>query len=833
MFLQSLRMTLRDWRAGELYFLVIALVIAVAALSSVGFFVDRMRTGLSRDALQLLGADLVINADQALPGSWQVEAQKRGLTLANTVVFPSMALAGEGDKAISQLASIKAVSSHYPLRGSLKTTAQSDGQGSVTHDIPDAGSVWVDANILSALNVHLGDVLQLGDKTFKIMRVIVDEPDRGAGFINFAPRVMLALDDLPATKLIQDGSRVTYRLLVAATPADVAAFQTWVMARIAADNIKGVRLESLESGRPEMRATLDRAEQFLSLVGLLSAMLAAVAVAMAARRFMLRHIDACAILRCLGLTQYEVTILYLVEFLAIGLIGSVLGAMLGFSAHFVLLKWLGSFVSSDLPSATFRPALQGIATGLVLLVGFAVPPILQLRNVSHNRVIRREQEAPRPLTLVTYGLSIAVFVGLLLWQTGDLALSWMTAAGFLGSFVVFAGVGWLCVKSLQLVRGAINHSSWRFAITSLQRRPGASVVQIVALALGLMALLLLTVVRTDLVGAWRQSTPRDAPNRFVINIQPDQKTDIETRLAQNNIPNVQLFPMIRGRLIRVNGKPISAGTYQDERARRLAEREFNLSYMRDLPGANRVTQGRWFGEKNAEASLEMGIAKTLNIRLGDRVSFDVAGQIVDVPVTSFRKLDWGSMRINFFVIISPAALRELPQTWITAFHLPDQKSGFVNALTRDFPNLTVVDVDSVLRQIQAVVDQVIAAVQFLFLFTLVSGVLVLYAALLGSQDERMREAALLRALGATRRQLSHAQWIEYALVGAVAGFLAASGAAAVGWVLAKYVFHFEWVFDPTVWLAGLVAGASCAIAGGWFGLRHVLNTPPLQTLREA
>lgn len=828
---QALTMTRRDWRAGELRFLLVALIVAVASLASVGFFVDRMRAGLNRDAHQLLGADLVINADQPVNGVWRAEAQRRGLALADTVAFPSMASAGEGDQAQSQLAAIKAVSPGYPLRGALKIAGTPGGPETETRDIPAADTVWIDAGILSALGAKVGDSLRLGDKAFRIAQVISVEPDRGAGFLNFAPRVMLPLTDLAATNLIQNGSRVTYRLLVAGQPAQVAGYQKWLQSKIERENVKGVRVESLETGRPEMQATLTRAEEFLSLVGLLSAMLAAIAVAMAARRFMLRHLDACAMLRCLGLTQNQVTAMYLIEFLVVGLAGSMLGAAVGFAAHFMLLEWLSALVTTQLPPPTFLPALRGIATGLLLLIGFAIPPILQLRNVPHNRVIRREQDPPQALTLATYGLGLTAFVGLLLWQAGNPKLGLMTAAGFLGGFAVFALVGWGCLKSLRLLRPAINQPSWRFAVTALQRRTGTTVVQVVALSLGLMALLLLTVIRGDLIDAWRNSTPKDAPNRFVINIQPEQKEDIERRLGSVGVNKPVLYPMIRGRLVQVNDRPITGETYVEDRARRLVDREFNLSTMREVPEQNQVVAGRWYDDRGPEASVEEGLAKTLNLKLGDRLRFDIGGQQVEAPITSLRKLEWGSMRVNFFVILNPALMNDMPQTWITAFHLPEEKASFINELTRDFPNLTVVDIGSVIRQVQAVLDQVIAAVEFLFLFTLASGVLVLYAALVGSQDERIRESGLLRALGATRTQLSQSQWIEFALVGGLAGMLAASGAAAVGWALAKYVFSFEWSFSPVVWLAGLLVGSVCAFVGGWLGLRNVLKHPPLQTLR--
>jgi putative ABC transport system permease protein len=833
MVVQSIRMSLRDWRAGELRFLLVALIVAVAALTSVGFFVDRMRAGLARDANQLLGADLVVSADQPLDRAWHDAARARGLTLAETVAFPSMAIAGSGDEAVSQLAAVKAVSPGYPLRGRVKTATQPGGAETPARDIPAPGTVWVDHVLLTALNAAVGSRLTLGEKTFEVARIIAAEPDRGAGFMNFAPRVMLALSDLPATQLIQDGSRVTYRLLAAGTPQQDAAFKQWAQTRIESGKLRGIRLESLEAGRPEMRATLDRAEQFLSLVSLLSAMLAAVAIAMAARRFMLRHIDACAMLRCLGMTQRQVTLMYLIEFLIIGLAGSACGALAGYASHFILLQWLGPLVAADLPAASLAPALQGLSAGLLLLLGFALPPVLQLANVPHNRVIRREQEPPKPMALATYGGGMAAFTALLLWQAGNPKLGLLTAGGFLGGVALFALCAWLGLKALAALRPRVRRPSWRFALNALQRRPAATIVQSVALALGLMALLLLTVVRGELIDGWQRATPPDAPNRFVINIQNDQKAALESALRTAGVNAPELYPMIRGRLVRLNDRAITGTTYVDDRAKRLVDREFNLSAMSEIPPQNKIVAGRWLDDRRPQASVEEGLAKTLNLKLGDRMVFDVAGQSVVAEITSIRKLDWGSMRVNFFVVLNPSSVRDLPQTWITAFHLPPSQAAVANRIARDFPNLTIVDVGGILKQIQDVIGQVVAAVEFLFLFTLASGVLVLYAALAASQDERMREAALLRALGATRSQLSRAQWIEFALIGGLAGVLAATGAAAVGWALARFVFNFDWAFAPSVWMAGIAAGAACALLGGWFGLRRVLNRPPLQTLREA
>ncbi|WP_332880223.1 ABC transporter permease [Oxalobacter vibrioformis] len=831
--MQSLRMTWRDWRAGELRFLLLALVVAVAALASVGFFVDRMQAGLQQDAHQLLGGDMVIASDKKLADDWFDEAKRLDLTWGETRIFPSMAsIVSDNGEPLTRLVSIKAVSKEYPLRGTLKTAVQLEGEGEATRDTPVNGTVWADKALLLALDLSAGDKITLGNTVFTISRILVSEPDKSLSFVNFAPRIMMSLPDLEATGLVQPASRVSYRLILSGEAHAIETYRKWAKSRLDNEANKGIRLETLESSRPEMNTTLNRGEQFLSLVALLSAMLAAVAIAMAARRFVVRHLDACAMLRCLGMTQNEVTALYLTEFLLVGLVGTVIGAMLGFAGHFVLLEILGSFVLRDVPLPGWLPAVKSIATGLILLVGFALPPVLQLRNVPHNRVIRREREAPKPLTLLTYCCGLAVFVLLLLWQAGDLKLGLYTAGGFMGGLAVFALVGWLSLKGLHVLRRNLNNPDWRFALTSLERRPGTTLVQIVALSCGLMALLLLTVVRADLVSEWKKATPPDTPNHFVINILPEQKADMAALMETAGIENPGLYPMVRGRLLAINDRPVRDIAFSDMRSQRMVLREFNLSYLDVLPDRNQIVKGRWFDHAHNEISIEEGMAKRLDLSIGDTMTFDITGTEVDAVVTSFRKVDWGSIRVNFFAVMNPESLKDMPQTWITAFYLPPEKIRFAGELTRAFPNLTVIDVGSIILRIQTMLDQVIIAVEFLFLFTLLSGMLVLYAALVGSQDERMREAGLLRALGATRSQLKQAQRVEFLLIGSLGGLMAATGADVIGWVLASQVFDFAWTFNPLVWLTGLVAGSLCAMAGGWLGLRQILNHPPLQTLRE-
>ena len=833
LFAQAWRMTRRDWRAGELRFLLIALIVAVGAVSSVGFLVDRMNRALVRDASELLGADLVVRSDYPMQAQWREQANKLGVAMADTVTFPSMVSSGVGATEESRLAAIKAVSATYPLRGRVSIKADQEVQ--LAKSNPKRGTVWVDEGLLLAKSLKLGDKLRVGESEFVIAAMIMNEQDRGAAFMNFAPRVMLNLEDLAATRLVQPGSRLSYRLQCAGENAAIKQFQAYIEAEIKTHSLRGVQIESLESGRPEMRATLDRARQFLALVSMLSAMLAALAIALAARQFLQRHLDACAMLRCLGMKQDQVTQLYIIEFIIIALAGSMLGAACGFIAHFALLYWLAPLMTTALPTAGWLPCLQAILTGLLLLVGFAIPPVLQLRNVPHNRVIRREQDAPQAFTLLGYVTALSCFLILLIWQAGEIKIGVITAGGFLVGLAVFWLISWLLLKSLYQLRGLSTRPAWRFALTSLKRRPAATSMQIVALALGLMALLLLTVIREDLLTAWRQSAPPDAPNHFIINIQPEQKVAVGDYLHARGIAEPQLYPMIRGRLIKIREQEITPLNFDDERARRLVEREFNLSTMSELPLKNKIIAGSWFDKNNTqtEASVEEGLAKTLGIKLGDQLGFDVAGESVQAKVTSLRKLEWGSMRVNFFVILSPAHVEQLPQSWITAFRLPPNQHSLINQLVKNYPNLTIVDVGSLLSQIQQVINQVIAAVEFLFVFTLAAGVLVLVAAMLVSQQERQRESALLRALGATKNQLKHAQTLECVLIGSVAGLLAATGAGLTGWLLARQIFDFNWNVSPLLWIAGIGLGIVVALLGGWFSLRSVLTQAPLQTLREA
>ena len=834
------RQMLRDFRAGELRLLVVAVMLAVAALSAVGFFADRIDGGLARDARQLLGGDAIVASDRPTPAAFAAKARELGLATATTANFPSMGRASDAQGGASRLVSVKAVSDSYPLRGQLTLAGAPGAKELRRAGAPERGSVWVDPALLGALNLKLGDTLLLGDAGLRIAQTIVNEPDRGTGFASFAPRVILNQADLPATGLVQPASRVTYRLAVAAVGAGeqpVQQFVDWADARVRAENLRGLRVESLATGRPEMRQTLDRASKFLNLVALLSALLAAVAVGIASRDFASRHLDDCAMLRVLGLPQRSIALQYIAEFGAVGLIASLAGVLLGFAVHYVFVLLLAGLVETGLPPPSLWPALFGIGVGLTLLVGFGLPPVLQLAQVPPLRVIRRDLGALKPASIAVLAAGTIGFALLLLAVSSDLKLGLIAVGGFAAAIAVFALLSWLAVLLLERAVPESRAPRWLVLATrQIAARPAFAVLQVSALSVGLLALVLLVLLRTDLIDSWRRATPKDAPNRFVINVQPDQGEAFRERLGAAGVNRYDWFPMIRGRLVTINGRPVRPEDYTEDRAQRLVDREFNLSFDSDMPPHNQLAAGRWTRNEPNAVSVEEGLAQTLGLKLGDELRFDVGGVTAQGRITSLRKVDWSSMRVNFFVMFPTATLADVPLSYIAAYRAPDGPGGaaaFDNGLARDFPNVTSIDVSASIAQVQRVLDQVVRAVEFLFGFTLATGLVVLFAAVTATREARSREFAVMRALGASGKLLAQVQRAELLGVGLLAGVLASSAAMVVGWALARYVFEFSWSASPWVPVVGGAAGALLALAAGWWGLRDVLRRPVVQTLRQA
>nr|MCU0958451.1 ABC transporter permease [Hydrogenophaga sp.] len=683
----------RDWRAGELRLLLIAVTLAVAALTAVGFFADRLQNGLQRDARALIGGDAVVSSDQPAPAPFEAQAREQGLQVARTLSFPTMGRAPDDLGGAARLVALKAVGEAYPLRGSLRVADRPGGAEQVVAGGPPRGRAWVDAALLGVLDLQIGQTLWLGDSAFTLDRVIVVEPDRGAGFMSFAPRVMIHADDLPATGLVQPASRLNYRLAVAGDDAAVARFVRWAEAEIDRPEVRGIRLESLQGGRPE---------------ALLAALLCAVAVAIASRGFAQRHLDDCAMLRVLGLSQATMARAYALEFVLVGLMASAAGLVLGFLVHHVFVVLLAGLVEAGLPAPGLKPVWLGLGMGLTLMIAFGLPPVLQLARVPPLRVIRRDVGQLKPASLAVLSLGVVGFASLLLMASRDLRLGGIAVGGFAVAVLLFAVVSYLAVR---LLRASVNEATAPRALImatrQLSARPVFAVVQISALSVGLLALVLLVLLRTDLIASWRNATPPDAPDRFVINIQPEQDQAFRDALVNAGVTDFDWYPMIRGRLVSINGQTVDPAGFATDRAQRLVEREFNLSHGASLPPHNPVVAGRWTEDEADGISVEEGLAQELGLKLGDRLGFDIAGVVTEGRITSLRKVDWGSMRVNFFVIFPRAQMSDVPLTYISAFRAPASGSGFDNALVRQFPNITNVDMSQTIAQVQRVLGQVI------------------------------------------------------------------------------------------------------------------------------
>lgn len=825
----------RLWRANELIWLLLAVLVSVAALSSVAFLADRMQLAFERDAKQLIGADLLVQSDQPLPRYFLDEAQKSGLTTAQTTVFPTMATHREQSK----LVALKAVTPSYPLRGQLLLGDTPTGHSRVATGAPGIDEAWIDPALMPSLQIKLGDTLQLGYARFRVTAYIHQELDRGAGFLNFAPRVMIHADALAATGLIGFGSRVTYRLLLAGDAQVLKTYQAWVDQTISQKDLRGIKVEGIDNSQPLMRSTLDRAEKFLSLVALLTAMVAAVAIALAARRYVNRQAQASAIWKCLGATRMEILLDHIRVTATLACLGGVLGAGLGWLGHQVLLWFLQDLLVAQLPASSLWPFVWAVLVAMVLLLGFVWPPLFALTKISPLMVLRKEISYRAVSAWLVLLLGLAAFALLLLVVAQSPQLALYTLGGFAAAAILFWVFAWLLVRGLSflaqqafLAQGVIQRFVWQ----AMSRRAAFTSLQIASLAIALMALLLLSVVRHDLLSAWQTSQASYAPNRFLINIQPDQAPQVEKYLRNVGIEEVTLYPMIRGRLVQINGKTVTPDDFDEGRAQRLVDREFNLSYGTDIPEGNRIVAGRWHQLARDELSIEEGIAKTLGLNLGDQLTFDMAGLSVNAKITSIRKLDWTSMRVNFFAILSPSTLQDMPQTWITAYRQNQEQIGHLPAdiaLVAKFPNITVVDVDASLKQVQDVLDKLSAAIELLFSLTIAAGILVLGAALASTQDERMRDAGLLKALGASSAQVRKAFYTELILIGMVSGLLAAIAASVVGSLLAQRVFEMPLQASLNLYIYGIVAGTIASVIGGLWLDGKVSRSSALQVLRDA
>ena len=820
----ALRLLAREWRAGELRLLFGALLVAVAAITTVSFFTNRVQLALNSQTNQLLAADLVLIADHPIALQFTKQATKAGMRLAQTLAFPSMVVHAQRN----QFVEVKAVSPSYPLRGELSTGQILFGTANKVTNGPQAGTAWADARLMQLMGLRVGDVLELGQARLTLAAVIEREPDRAGDFFNIAPRLMVNLEDIPRTQLIQPGSRVGYRLLIAGDDPAVAAFRTWATPRLG----RGERIEGIGDARPEIRAAMERAQRYLGLAALVSAILAAVAVALAGRQYLARHHDSCAVLRCLGASQALLFRIYGLQFMVLGLVASVLGSVVGLGGQALLAELMRGRIVSDLPAPSLWPMAEGIGIGLVLLLAFVIPPLLHLIKVPPLRVIRRDMGPPQQHGVFAYAFGALLIALVLVYRAGEINLGLYVLGGLAGVLLVGSVFAW---GLLSWLAGMRRHARgvWFYGLANIARRRATSLTQILGFALGLMALLLLTLVRNDLLASWQSALPANAPNRFVINIQPNQLPPLRQLFQDEKLTTPNFYPMVRGRLAAINDRPVHAQDYPEERTQHLVEREFNLSWAAQPRADYRLTAGQWWqpSQVQDQFSVEEGLAKRLHIHLGDRLSYDIAGTRVNGRVTSLRNVQWDGMQVNFFVLASPALLQTQPTTYITSFHLPLGREVLLNKMLRQFPNFTVIDVAAIINDVRLIMDRVSDAVTFVFLFTLLAGLVVLYASVLATRQERLYEAAVMRTLGARSRQLALAQWIEFSTLGTISGVLAATGASVSAWVLAEQVLHIPYTFNAGVWIIGVVGGAVGITVAGLLATRSVLRVPPLGVLR--
>ncbi|MEJ2139228.1 MAG: FtsX-like permease family protein [Gammaproteobacteria bacterium] len=823
----ALRSLYRDLKAGELTVLLVAVIVAVTSMTAVGFFTDRVARSVQAQAAETLAADLVIRSPLAIDPAYLAAGEAAGLVTALAFDFPTVAQAGEDGRSLSV---VNAVSDGYPLRGKVRVADQLFGASYVTSDIPERGTVWAEPGLMARLGVDVGDTMQLGAAQFRVARVLEFRPDQSIGFMSLAPSLLVHIDDVPAMDVVKTGSRVTYRQLFAGAPETINTFRDEIKPKLSADE----RISTVEDTSEQIAAAIDRARRFLTLASLVTVILAAVATAMAARRYALRHLDTVALVKSLGGTQGFIQRSTLLQLTLVVITTATIGTVLGHVAQTALAALLANLTPFELPPASFQAVLLGVVTAATVAVGFAMPHLLQLRTTPPLRVLRHDASPPPLRSGFVYGIALAALVTMIWSIVQDLKLLLWIVVGLAGMSLASFGAGWVLVKVFTRFRGA-GGVAWRYGLANISRRGRESVVQIVAFGLGLMVLLLLTLVRNDILEDWRRSLPQDAPNYFIFNIEPEDWDGISELFVEELGSSPDFLPLIRGRLSSINGVSVDDYKFPTQQGSGFIRREANLTWSPELPESNRVTEGEWWPadyDGSLQVSLEDQFAQNIGVKIGDEIGFTIGGEQVTAPVTSLRFIEWDSLSPNFYLLFSPGDVRYLPQTYLSSLYIADEKRGVLKTLLQRYPSITLIDLEVTLAQIRSIIDKASAAVQYVFLFTLAAGIVVLLAAIQVTRDERRFESAILHTLGARRRQILQGIAAEFLALGALAGFLAALGATAVGYALARFVFDLSYRIDPWLWIVGLVAGSTIVGITGTLATRKAVNEPPVRVLRN-
>ena len=811
----------REFRYAELAMLAAALVLAVAALAAVATLANRVERAIVASAAELIGGDLGIAAGRALPPALIDAAQRRGLATTQVADFPSVVFAGEA----SRLADIRATDAAFPLRGVL-AVRNAHGAEQIVH-APAPGSVYAEPAVLAALELKVGDRLQIGGRDLVVDGEIARAPD-SANLFRLAPRVLMNLADAESIGLLAAGSRARHRLLVAGDERAVADFAAAIKPTLPA----GAEMTTVEDAQQNLRGAFERGDSFLRLAALLAALLSGVAIALAAQRFARRKREEVALLRCLGARCGEILLALLLELGLLALPACVLGVLVGLGLQQIVFVLAGDLLPGATPSIPWQPSFAAFAVGAAVLFGFALPPLLRLRNVEPLRVFRRDPDPRAGRFDALYLLPVAVAAALIASGAGDAQLALTLALGFAGVALLTLMLGLILLRFVRSA-GARLPAALRFGLANLSRRRALSLLQAGALALSLTAFAVLAVIGPSLLANWRAELPADTPNYFLINLQTGQRTAMQRRLAALGAENINVLPLAVGKLVAINGKVPKAEDFADRRAANWINGEVRLSWSAELPPANRLLQGRWFDSAahKPQLSIDQMWVDMFGMKLGDTMTLRVGERDIDAVVTSIRGVRWDSFRANFFLMLDARTGDALAHSYIASFHLPATTS--LAALSRDFPNISLIDLNQVLDRVREIVGRVSRAVVWVLGFSLAAGLLVLLAALAVTADERRFEAALLRTLGAHSSQLSAAVLGEFAALGIVAGAIAALGSAAIGTALARRVFHFASYLPPFAALFTVVCGASALIAlTGWLATRRIAKSSPLAVLRR-
>lgn len=821
----ELRLLKRDWKSGQIQLIAAALILAVAVVAAVAILAERVQQGLSREVSSFLAADIKVESGITLDQVYAEKAKAFGLNTAQVAEFGSMVFHGENN----HLASVKSVSHTYPLRGELtisnKAFAKDDGAWRNIASGPVRGEAWVEERLLPILDMQLGDEIEVGKQKLKVTKVIINEPDRGSGFSMIGARLIMNHEDLATTGVIQPGSRVQFGLLAAGDSEQVLNFNTW------ANNKKSehVRIILPEEASAQLSDALARGESFLLLSGTVGILLAAIALALSSQRYAERHKDQIALMKSWGQSAQDIRKLILMQLSLLGIVCTAIGVFVGWLVHAGLLWTISDLLPQQLPSAGTSAYLTAIFTGFLCLLGFALPALWHLPDIAPLRVLRRDIDTNALSTSLRISIGVFILILILYWYSQSISISLIFFGGItlttalLGA-IVFVIMGFL--KSVTKNAG----SSWRIAISNLWRRKWLSIIQMVAFTIAIMLMLVMTSMRTSLLEDWQTQLPADTPNYFLVNVAPWEVDPVKNLMADHKLLDVGWYPMVRGRLVSQNGEVIT-----QERLEKVGglDREVNLTWTNSLPDTNEIVAGKWWAQQGqAEFSMEEKVATELGVKLGDVISFSLGGRELDATLTSIRSVDWDSMKPNFYIIFPEGVLEDYSPNWITSTYLKRQDKPFINSLLSEYPTILVIALDEIINRIRLVIDRVTTGLELMLLMILACGILVLFATIATSYDERARESAILRTLGSSKKLVLSVVGIEFAFMGCVSGIIAALGAQLAVFGFQVYVFNMSLVWYPWLWLAGPIAGILIVMGLGLLRSYPIIITPPLQSLRQ-